>query len=650
MTHTAPALDLPTLVAVGGDSTPEGRYRRIRRVGVGGMGEVWLGEDTLLGRSVAIKRLTLTADARTDPDAVNRILREARTAAALRHPNAVAVYDLVIEDGVPLVIMEYVDGESVAELVRRSGPMPVEQVARFGGQVASALAAAHARGIVHRDIKPGNILIDRSGDARLVDFGIARADGDDPITEAGSLVGTIAFMAPEAAQEGIATPESDVWSLGATMYSAVEGHGPLQRAGEATAGPTVLLHRLMIGELQPVALGGPLGPLIGRILSRQVDQRPSAAQVAQELHAPIEAPPVALSSPPRSGPVTSSPARTHKRPWALILIVGAVVLAAIGGGVALWANRSGSPDHPPTTSPASTRPTVAVAHLHVTRTVAVGPAPVAVAVAPGGKLAYVALAGNSVVEVDLYSATIRARIALPGPPDRMISNPRGRYLYVLEAGGTKLSTVDRAKHAVRATIAVGTGNSDLALAPDGASVYLTRPAAKQVVHIDLKTGHTLHTITTTIAPTALVTDAAHQRVFAVGAGSESLQQIDTRTDKVVRTVSAGPDVGVVTVSNDGTRVYTGDQAGFSVRVYNSSLQPLRSNDLDAAPTSVSTTPSGRRGFLSVGGTSVVAVDFSRGTTLDSMALAGVSRVAVVGGGGDVVAISSDGRLRVIATG
>ena len=202
--------------------------------------------------------------------------------------------------------------------------------------------------------------------------------------------------------------QSDVWSLGATMYSAVEGHGPLQRAGEATAGPTVLLAPADDRRVQPVALGGPLGPLIGRMLSRQVDQRPSRRRSRRKLHAPIEAPPVALSSPSRSGPVSVAPARTVRRPWALILIVGAIVLAAIAAGRRPMGEPVRLPDHAPPTSPASTRPTVAVAHLRATRTVAVGRRRWRSRWRRVAKLAYVALAGNSVVEVGLYSATIRA--------------------------------------------------------------------------------------------------------------------------------------------------------------------------------------------------------------------------------------------------
>jgi serine/threonine protein kinase len=208
-----------------------GRYRLLGPVGRGAMGIVWRGRDELLDRDVAVKEvqitaLTLPAEAEV---AYQRTLREARTAARLSHPGVVTVFDVVEEDGSPWIIMELISGRSLDQVIAEDGPLPPVHAAQLGSTLVGALDTAHAAGVLHRDVKPSNVLIATDGRTVLTDFGIATFAEDPSLTQAGMIVGTPGFTAPERVRGGSATPASDLWSLGATLYAAVEGHPPFAR-------------------------------------------------------------------------------------------------------------------------------------------------------------------------------------------------------------------------------------------------------------------------------------------------------------------------------------------------------------------------------------------------------------------------------------
>ena len=257
-----------------------GRYRRRRSLGRGGMGEVWLAEDLLLGRQVAIKRLRFDLDD-SDPVAVERVIREARMAARLHHPAAVTTFDLIMESGRPHVVMEYVEGDTLAELIRRRGRIDPFEAAQLIREVAQVLAVAHRSGIVHRDIKPANIIINSAHHPKLADFGIARGGDDRSLTGTGQLIGTVAFMAPEVAGTGVASAASDIWSLGATLYAAVEGHAPYDIDGQQHV--LAILTRIATQPVPEPLLAGPLTPILIRMLASEPELRPSADTVAFEL-------------------------------------------------------------------------------------------------------------------------------------------------------------------------------------------------------------------------------------------------------------------------------------------------------------------------------------------------------------------------------
>ena len=258
-----------------------GRYRLTSRLGIGAMGEVWKGQDERLHRVVAIKQLLLPwglSDGEVD-EANRRALREGRITARLHHPHAIAVYDVAEHDGQPCLIMEYLPSRSLATVLSIQGVLRPEEVANIGSQIASALAAAHEAGIVHRDIKPGNVLLADDGIAKITDFGISHAVGDVTVTATGILAGTPAYLAPELAQGNSADFPSDVFSLGATLYTALEGAPPFGLSDNAMA----QLHRVASGEITPPTQSGPLAPILQRLLQRNPDKRPTMQQAQNAL-------------------------------------------------------------------------------------------------------------------------------------------------------------------------------------------------------------------------------------------------------------------------------------------------------------------------------------------------------------------------------
>ncbi|MCW2499963.1 MAG: serine/threonine protein kinase, partial [Frankiales bacterium] len=241
------------------------RYRLLSPLGSGGMGTVWRAEDELLHREVAVKEVLLPAGL---PEAEReqlreRTRREARHAARLDSPHAVTVYDVVEQDGQPFLVMELVEAQTLSQVVRGTGPLPPRRVAEIGLAVLSALDAAHAQGIVHRDVKPSNVLLRPDGRVVLSDFGIARATGDAALTSTGQLLGSPSYIAPERARGLAPTAASDLWSLGATLFTAVEGRAPYD-TGDALTTMTAIV----AGEPVPFALAGPLQPVLAGLLER----------------------------------------------------------------------------------------------------------------------------------------------------------------------------------------------------------------------------------------------------------------------------------------------------------------------------------------------------------------------------------------------
>ena len=259
-----------------------GRYRLVELIGQGGMATIFRALDTELGRDVAVK--LLRPEYLRDPDFSSRFRQEAQNAASLNHPNVVSVYDYGEDPSGPYIVMEFVDGEDLATILRRNGALPPAQAARIAAAVARALAAAHARGIVHRDVKPGNVLIGRDGRVKVVDFGIARAVAEAQMTLPGTTLGSVHYFSPEQARGETATNESDIYSLGIVLYEMLTGSRPWE--GDSAAG--VALARLSGPVPDPVLARPSLPPDLAAITRKAlatspVDRFASAASMADAL-------------------------------------------------------------------------------------------------------------------------------------------------------------------------------------------------------------------------------------------------------------------------------------------------------------------------------------------------------------------------------
>ena len=294
------------------------------------MGRVWLAHDEMLGRDVAIKEVAPPAHLFPDDDEHLRavILREAKAAGRINHPNVVKIHDVIETQGWPWLVMEYVRSVNLYRAVEEQGPLPPTEVARIGLAVLEALVAAHNAGVLHRDVKPANVLLGDDGRVVLGDFGLATIDPDGKVTLTGAL-GTPQFLAPERARHGTSSREADLWSLGATLYAAVEGHSPYAR-------DTMLdtLKALATEDPDPMRLAGPLKPVLAGLLRREPAERTRPELLARQLRNVVDGQTVEKPDAPR---------RTARTKQA---ILAGVAAAALGVAVAIVLN---SQDRGPTT-------------------------------------------------------------------------------------------------------------------------------------------------------------------------------------------------------------------------------------------------------------------------------------------------------------
>ncbi|HZJ07492.1 MAG TPA: serine/threonine-protein kinase [Nocardioidaceae bacterium] len=328
-----------------------GRYHVERSVGQGSMGTVWLCRDDVLHRPVAVKQIGILPG--DTADHARRAMREARTAAALNHKNAVSIYDVVEHENAPWLVMEYVPSQTLAE-VMEDGQLSAPRVAWIGAQVAAALASAHALGIIHRDVKPGNILIGEDDLAKISDFGIARMAHDEQLTQTGMMTGTPAYFSPELARGGEPGPESDVWALGATLYAAVEGRAPYGRRANPIATLQAITSEEVDHPRQADFLLGPIGHMMDRdpssrwtmaraeTLLRELVERPDSTPVTGAVPGP--APPAGPpTAPPTAPPAAPPPATGRSKALPVALALAALLVLGIGGYFLFTAQNSDEP-------------------------------------------------------------------------------------------------------------------------------------------------------------------------------------------------------------------------------------------------------------------------------------------------------------------
>ena len=318
---------------------PQGRYRLVRRIATGGMGEVWQADDTVLGRRVALK--VLVEELAADDRATRRFVREARATARLAHPNVARVFDFGRGGGAPFLVMELLEGDTLAARLA-SGPLGPAEAARVAAAVADALEAAHRRGIVHRDVKPSNVMLTRDGEVKVLDFGIAAAADETHSTTGSGLYATVAYVSPERVAGEPATPASDVYSLGAVLYELLCGRPPF--SGQS---PALVARAHLHDQPVPVRQLAPwvparLAEACQAALAKDPARRPSsAASLAIRLRAAVAAP----AAPEEAGPAatvrvgTGGPVwrRHRRRVTVLLVLVLAGLLAVVAAReLGLW--------------------------------------------------------------------------------------------------------------------------------------------------------------------------------------------------------------------------------------------------------------------------------------------------------------------------
>ncbi|MFI6550592.1 serine/threonine-protein kinase [Streptomyces prunicolor] len=275
-----------------------GRYRLLSPLGEGGMGTVWRARDEVLQREVAVKEVRAPGGLASDDveRMYARLEREAWAAARVANRNVVTVYDVATEDGRPWIVMELVRGVSLADLLDAEGPLTPQRTAHIGAEVLAALRAAHDAGVLHRDVKPANVLMSNDGRVVLTDFGIAMVEGSSALTMTGEVIGSPEFLAPERALGRTPGPESDLWALGVLLYAAVEGHSPFRQNT-----PLSTLRAIVDEELPAPQLAGPLTPVIEGLLRKDPAERLSAEQAEQDLRL------VAAGGTPRASTAPTTP-------------------------------------------------------------------------------------------------------------------------------------------------------------------------------------------------------------------------------------------------------------------------------------------------------------------------------------------------------
>jgi tRNA A-37 threonylcarbamoyl transferase component Bud32 len=361
-----------------------GRYRLETKLGEGAMGIVWAAQDELLRRSVAVKEVRLPPGLPEDEVAElrERTLREARAIAVVTHPSVVTLYDVAQEDDVPFVVMELVPSQSLATILDKHGSLSDAQLALIVDSVAAALESAHRAGIVHRDVKPGNVLVGDDGRIKLSDFGISRNIAEDTLTRTGIMLGTPAYIAPEVASGDPVSPASDAWGLGATLFAAAEGHPPYNNDDD----PLTTITSVVRDPVPEPTVTGPLGEVISGLMVKEPSKRMDLGQVRRRVQPmlanagprpfamlldpdaptvrvrrptatarkeePAERGPAPLSDQPGPLPFTPrEPARTPKRSLLGIVALGVVSVvlfaAAVVGGFVAVRTLAGAPLLPP---------------------------------------------------------------------------------------------------------------------------------------------------------------------------------------------------------------------------------------------------------------------------------------------------------------
>ncbi|WP_281689902.1 serine/threonine-protein kinase [Pseudonocardia thermophila] len=618
-----------------------GRYVLVDLLGRGGMGEVWRARDTATGQTVAVKRLA--AGLAGEPAFAARFRRECAVAARLSDPHIVPVLDVGEIDGRLYLTMPCVEGADLAQLLVQEGPLPPERAVHVITQVAAALDAAHRAGLVHRDVKPSNVLVTPDGRAYLTDFGIARGGDDTAVTTAGATVGTLAYMAPERFDDAPLNALVDVYALACVLHEALTAQKPFPVTGPV---PMMSAH-LMQPPPRPSLLRPGVPPALDDVVARGMakdpaQRHPTAGALAAHAQAALGAAP-GMPTPPVPG-AEAAPGRRRAVRWIAAAAGAAVVVAAAATVVVVapWRGSGGVAQLPPGTATATTAvpPTTAAP----TSAAPVGPVtiamrqPTSLVAAADGRTAF-GVDDTGVTRIDLVTATATPLAAVPGYAAAL--TPDGTRLLVLTQDGdlTVLSTADGA---VLADADVGSVADGLSVSADGRWAYVATLSTVAVV--DVATARIVHRASVGNSPTGTAAglDAVYASWVELQHGGGQLLVADPATAAVTDRIPVGDyplDVAVA-----GARVLVRDRpAVWVVDPRSGTVTQVRGV---AGPLAVAAAPDGSRAYALTSG-AVAVIDPDSATVVASITAPGARAADVPGSPG---ALAVTGTALVVGTG